>query len=325
MYHDGIADHVARLGADARLELDVLPKTKVWVERDGAARALLGEAPLATHNVHPGELVLSFETPGRVPTRLPLLVSRGETVKISVKPPTSVPKNMIYVPPGRFLFGSADDTDLRHGFLNAPPIHEVTTRGYLIGRYEVTFAEWIEFLDDLPPAERARRTPSSQAPQSGLSLMLVEVAPGEWQDRYRHTFDEDVHGGDGGSGSGRGRRADTCGPKLKPSHRWSGCRTRTHSSTRRGWTVPIGYRVHGCATSTSGNALHVVPMHGRFQTGMHLPQTTRTSMRRMAAYRWHSVRTRSGRTRSREVRLASRTWQVTSGNGPARSSMTRRL
>lgn len=44
---------------------------------------------------------------------------------------------MIYVPPGRFLFGSADSTDLRRGFLNAPPVHEVQTDGCYISRYEV--------------------------------------------------------------------------------------------------------------------------------------------------------------------------------------------
>ncbi|TMQ03626.1 MAG: formylglycine-generating enzyme family protein, partial [Deltaproteobacteria bacterium] len=92
---------------------------------------------------------------------------------------------MIYVPPGRFLFGSTDDAPLRRGFLNAPPIHEVHTDGYYIGRHEVTFAQWIEFLDDLPPEERRRRTPGADTGRSALAL--VEVAPRRWRLELRPT------------------------------------------------------------------------------------------------------------------------------------------
>jgi formylglycine-generating enzyme required for sulfatase activity len=86
---------------------------------------------------------------------------------------------MVYVPPGRFLFGSADPSDLRQGFLNAAPLHEVQTAGFFIGRYEVTFAEWIEFLDDLPPDERRRRSPSAVSAQA--SLTLTEIGPRRWR------------------------------------------------------------------------------------------------------------------------------------------------
>ena len=166
----------AELGTDARLELEVPPGTQVWRERDGS-RELLGTAPLRPLTVPPGELVLAFEAPARATTRLPVLAAHGETLKLAVALPAAgaVPANMIYVPPGRFLFGSADSSDLRRGFLNSPPLHEITIGGYLIARHEVTFAEWIEFLDTLPPDERQRRSPSSMTPQS--SLTLAELAP----------------------------------------------------------------------------------------------------------------------------------------------------
>jgi formylglycine-generating enzyme required for sulfatase activity len=86
---------------------------------------------------------------------------------------------MIYVPPGRFLFGSADSVDLRKGFLNAAPLHEVFTEGYYIGRHEVTFAQWIEFLEDVSPDERLRRSPSSISPESALTL--TEIGPKRWR------------------------------------------------------------------------------------------------------------------------------------------------
>jgi formylglycine-generating enzyme required for sulfatase activity len=86
---------------------------------------------------------------------------------------------MVYVPPGRFLFGSAGSSDVRRGFLNTVPIHEVQTAGFYIGRYEVTFAEWIEFLDNLSPEERRRRSPSAAGTQA--SLTLIEIGPRRWR------------------------------------------------------------------------------------------------------------------------------------------------
>jgi serine/threonine protein kinase/formylglycine-generating enzyme required for sulfatase activity len=174
--------HRAQLDAGATVELEVSPPgTRVWSERGGAARQLLGEAPLVPLVLPPGSLVLSFEAPGRVSTRLPVLLSRGERFRQAIVLPQAgtAPPGMIYVPPGRFLFGGDNSTDLRRGFLNAAPMHEVQTDAYYIGRYEVTFAEWIGFLDDVAPEERSRRTPLSVNPK--MSLTLTEVGPKRWR------------------------------------------------------------------------------------------------------------------------------------------------
>jgi serine/threonine protein kinase/formylglycine-generating enzyme required for sulfatase activity len=179
-YDDG--RHQAALGAEARVELEVVPAgTKVWSERPGSPRQLVGQAPLPALTLSPGSVVLSFEAPGRVAARLPVLLPRGQTVGFRVALPAaaSAPPGMIYVPPGRFLFGSADASALRRGFLNAAPLHEVQTDGFFIGRYEVTFAEWIEFLDDLVPEERRRRSPSAASAQG--SLTLTEIGPRRWR------------------------------------------------------------------------------------------------------------------------------------------------
>jgi serine/threonine protein kinase/formylglycine-generating enzyme required for sulfatase activity len=179
-YDDG--RHRAELGAWARVELEISPPgTQVWSERPGAARQLLGQAPLPLQVLPPGALILSFEAPGRRATRLPVLLSRGETLRQQIALPLagSEPPDMIYVPPGRFLFGSVDSTDVRRGFLKAVPVHEVQTAGYYIGRHEVTFGQWIEFLDHLPPNERRLRSPSSVSPQS--SLTLTEIGPARWR------------------------------------------------------------------------------------------------------------------------------------------------
>jgi formylglycine-generating enzyme required for sulfatase activity len=85
---------------------------------------------------------------------------------------------MVYVPPGRFLFGSAN-SDLRRDLYNTAPLHEVATDDFFIGREEVTFGEWIEFLNDLPPDERRLRSPHAVTMQ--FSLTLTEIRPRQWQ------------------------------------------------------------------------------------------------------------------------------------------------
>jgi eukaryotic-like serine/threonine-protein kinase len=180
LYDDG--HHRAALAAPARIELEVVPPgTLVWSERPGHPRELLGQAPLPVLALAPGALTLSFEAPDRLAARLPMLLSRGETLRQRIVLPNvrSAPPGMIYVPPGRFLFGSADSSRLRRGFLNAPPVHEVRTDGYYIGRNEITFGEWIEFLDQLDPEERQKRSPSSVTTQS--SLTLTEIGPRRWR------------------------------------------------------------------------------------------------------------------------------------------------
>jgi formylglycine-generating enzyme required for sulfatase activity len=49
----------------------------------------------------------------------------------------------------------------------------------------VTFAEWIEFLEDQPPDARRRHTPSADSPQASLSL--AELGPGQWRLAMRPT------------------------------------------------------------------------------------------------------------------------------------------
>jgi formylglycine-generating enzyme required for sulfatase activity len=203
-----------QLDARARLVVDVAPGTRVWRERDGT-RELVGTAPLTPLAEPPGALVLELAAPGRATTRLPVLARHGETLKLAIVLPSAevVPPSMIYVPPGRFLFGSADSSDLRRGFLNSPPIHEVVTGGYLIGRHEVTFAEWIEFLDSLPADERRRRAPSSLTPQSSLSL--TEVAPKRWRFTFvRATATYTAETGEHIYYQGRAQRADQDWLKL---------------------------------------------------------------------------------------------------------------
>ena len=171
----------ASLAADARVELTVVPaEARVWIERPGAPRQLV-DPQRSELRLPAGSLVLALEAPGHVPARLPVLLARGETlaIRIALPPASAAPPGMIYVPPGRFLFGSAESSDSLRQVFNAAPLHQVTTAGYFIARHEVTFAEWIEFLDALGPDERLRRSPRSNNAVS--SITLTEIAARKWR------------------------------------------------------------------------------------------------------------------------------------------------
>ena len=176
--YDDDGAHRTTLAAEAKLALAITPADAgVTVER-GATRERLdrtsGELAL-----EPGSVVLVVEAPGRIPVRLPLMLRRGAIARATISLPTRAPSGMVYVPAGSFLFGSDDGDDLRRGFLNAAPLHEVATPPYWIARHEVTFADWIAYLDELPPAERKRRIPSSITTQNALEL--VELGPKKWR------------------------------------------------------------------------------------------------------------------------------------------------
>jgi len=179
-YDDG--RYQAQLARLARVELAIAPVgARVSIEAPGAPPRLLGQAPLPAQALPRGPAILVIEAPGHVPARLPILVTSGETLALRVALPAaaSAPRDMVYVPPGRFLFGGAEGSDMRRYFLQTAPLHEVETAGYFIGRHEVTFGEWIGFLDDLPAEERARRTPQGVSTPSGLAL--AEVRPKVWR------------------------------------------------------------------------------------------------------------------------------------------------
>jgi eukaryotic-like serine/threonine-protein kinase len=143
----------------------------------------------ATFELAPGSHVLILRAPGRAEVRLPVLLARAEELELDVALPaaSAVPDGFVYVPPGRFRFGSSGDEG-RRTFFGTAPEHERTTGAYLIARYETTYAEWIEFLDALPPAERERRRPKVGA--SGFrGLMELRDEQGEWTLTFQPTTD----------------------------------------------------------------------------------------------------------------------------------------
>ncbi|MEZ4450655.1 MAG: protein kinase [Nannocystaceae bacterium] len=162
----------ARWDAPAHARIGVKPAgVRVSVApylRGEHGRLLLGEVrelgvtPIDEASLAPGSYLLTF-TEGDRAIYYPLVTHRGETLEISFEIPEAarIPSGYTYIPPGRFLFGSTDSEMLRQSFFNAVPLHTVTTDGYLIADHEVTYGEWIDFLDTLGPEEQGARSPKT--------------------------------------------------------------------------------------------------------------------------------------------------------------------
>jgi formylglycine-generating enzyme required for sulfatase activity len=142
---------------------------------------VLGVTPLADVTLPPGSYRLRFALAGRFPVQAALRLERAERLNLAVAlpPANAVANGYVYIPAGRFLFGTAAEDDVRR-FLWAAPIHEAATGPYLIARHETTYADWIAFLESLPADERAKRSPHVTGPgiYGGVRLALT---PSGWR------------------------------------------------------------------------------------------------------------------------------------------------
>lgn len=163
----GAVVRIARYGENDSHKLDLVPHSEP------------GTTPL-TAELAPGSYLLELEAPGLVPVRYPLLVNHGERTHITVPmlARSQVPAGFVYIPPGHFLFGSAEPEAMRRHFLRAVPLHRVGTAGYLIAEHETTFADWLVYLKSLPPEER--RLHMSTGLLAG-AVGLEELPDGGWQ------------------------------------------------------------------------------------------------------------------------------------------------
>ncbi|MBK9757850.1 MAG: SUMF1/EgtB/PvdO family nonheme iron enzyme [Nannocystis sp.] len=168
--HDTDGTRMTRWRAPARVDLRSEPAgARVHAaryERDSEGRLHLGAAqdlgvtPLTGRELAPGSYLWTIAADGRAELRYPVLLHRGEHFSETLDLPTSdqIPAGYVYIPPGRFLVGSAADEDLRRSFFTATPLHESRGEGYLIAREETTYGDWLAFLESLPPDEQLRRS-----------------------------------------------------------------------------------------------------------------------------------------------------------------------
>jgi formylglycine-generating enzyme required for sulfatase activity/cell division protein FtsB len=186
--YDTTGERRRRLTAPAQLSLSTRPAgVRVRLE-SGPAQASgpreLGVTPLREVSLAHGSYVLLLEAPGRAAVRAPVFLRPGEplTLDLELPPSARVPEGFIYVPAGHALLGSADEDQVRRFFFRAAPLHRVATDAYLIARHEVTFADWMAFLQELPADKRAERMPGSSSPRNMLQLQALPAS------RWRLTF-----------------------------------------------------------------------------------------------------------------------------------------
>ncbi len=143
----------------------------------------LGQTPLQDVALSggPGSYRLTLRARGRVEVKYPVLLRAGErfAAEIALPAESEGAAGYIHVPAGRFLLGSAEPDALRKGFMVCPPLHEAWTGAFWIARDEVTFGEWLTYLDALPTEDRARRYPSFKARMWGVEI--TPAARGGWQ------------------------------------------------------------------------------------------------------------------------------------------------
>ncbi|WP_211194092.1 bifunctional serine/threonine-protein kinase/formylglycine-generating enzyme family protein [Pyxidicoccus fallax] len=184
---DAEGEHWARWSAPALLDVTRPPEGRLrvrrYVPRSGGALGLeevpdaAGDSPL---RLPAGSYLLTLEAPGAAEVRLPVSLGRGERRQVRLRPPPAeTPPGFVYVPPGRFLFGSAAAESVRQ-FFNAAPQHPVETEGYFIGRHEVTWAEYLAFLEALPPQRREEHLPRAGSTGMYGSLELSRGTDGRW-------------------------------------------------------------------------------------------------------------------------------------------------
>jgi formylglycine-generating enzyme required for sulfatase activity len=179
--------------APAELELEVDPSSAhvalaAYERRErapwplGSMRAILpGKIALS-----PDSYLLEASAPGYAPVRYPILLTHGEHIQIQIRLPRAnrIPTGFVWIPRGRFRFGTTAGAELREFYDTVPIREERIGRDYLIAKHETTFAEWIAFLESLGPEERRQRLPDAT---SASVLKLTQDAAGEWRLAFEPT------------------------------------------------------------------------------------------------------------------------------------------
>jgi formylglycine-generating enzyme required for sulfatase activity len=200
-FDDGTRER--RLRAPARVRVETDPpgvSVALWRYQDsGNGRLAAMDSgvlePGVARELEAGSYLAAAASPDRVVTRVPFTIDPGEERGLRVVLPRTedVPEGMLYVPAGRFLYGSGDDEATR-AWLTHVPMHPLDLPAFLVARTETTYAEYLAFLVALPEGERKTRTPdtlsfddSARSPErAGARLQIGDLAVREGQPYCPH-------------------------------------------------------------------------------------------------------------------------------------------
>ncbi len=146
----------------------------------GPTRAL-GDTPVRGFELPQGSYRLGLRVAGGEEIAYPFTVDRAQEVALDLRLPRpgQLPAGFVFVAAGQSRIGSADDEMVRNFFVTVPQ-HPVQLSAYIIARHETTYAEWLAFLRDLPPEDRARYLPSSETMLLGAGIVLSQGKDGRW-------------------------------------------------------------------------------------------------------------------------------------------------
>ncbi|MFO0620499.1 MAG: SUMF1/EgtB/PvdO family nonheme iron enzyme [Polyangia bacterium] len=175
---------IARYAADKKKKLSIVEP------RD------IGLTPVTNLTLAPASYLLSVRANGYEEIHYPLLVNHGEHIKIKLSIPKagSIPSGFVYIPPGKFLFGSSAEELIRAGQLSTVPLHNVDTAGYLISKYEVTMGDWLNYIEALPPNIQQNL---SMISNSSNSILFKKIENKTWQVRIQHAAETTTSNPDG--------------------------------------------------------------------------------------------------------------------------------
>ncbi|RKH14930.1 protein kinase [Corallococcus sp. CA053C] len=172
----------------ARVEIGRYTQQEGTFRREPVARTgPLGPTPLAGIILPEGSYMLHVTHPGRVPVDVPLFLTHGARETVRLVLPTEVPEGHVYIPPGCFLLGRSEPEMVRKFSFSAPLHRYCLSDGYVIGRNEVTFGDWLTYLNDQLPDAPARRILEEPRFGPGGAVTLRQHPNGEWRFTFYHS------------------------------------------------------------------------------------------------------------------------------------------
>ncbi|WP_434384862.1 nSTAND1 domain-containing NTPase [Melittangium boletus] len=106
-----------------------------------------GQTPRRGVSLPAGSYHLRITHADHAPLDYPFMLQREDALELTLTLPDIVPEGFVYIPPGCSFVGSADRDDIRL-FMKSEPLHPYClNKGYYIARDEVTFGDWVDYLD----------------------------------------------------------------------------------------------------------------------------------------------------------------------------------
>jgi eukaryotic-like serine/threonine-protein kinase len=182
-YDDG--HYAAILKANGWISLQTPADTEVFAYRYQeldrslrlGERLYLGKTPLLEVELSPGSYLLLLRSEGRRDTRYPVWLKRGEHHQsyVNLYTEAELGADFIYIPGGSFIMGGDIEA------FDALTRQELTLHDFAVGRFPVTFAQYLEFISDLPEEEARRRLPYDAIDNPPL---VERDKHGVWSVRY---------------------------------------------------------------------------------------------------------------------------------------------